>query len=62
MMAVKFELPEDIEHHLEKQWGKTCDHGCVTSHDDSRQARLSWLGAPGFKEFRCKTQLPAARW
>jgi hypothetical protein len=25
-MAVRFELPQDIEHHLEKQWGNLPKH------------------------------------
>ena len=40
MMAVKFELPEDIEHHLEKQWGNLPRHALESLAIEGYRARV----------------------
>jgi hypothetical protein len=40
MMAVKIELPEDIEHLLEKQWGNLPRHALETLAIEGYQARV----------------------
>jgi hypothetical protein len=39
-MAVKIELPEDIEHHLEKQWGDLPRHTLETLAIEGYRARV----------------------
>ena len=39
-MAVKIELPEDIEHHLEKQWGDLPRHALETLAIEGYRARV----------------------
>jgi Uncharacterised protein family (UPF0175) len=39
-MTVKIELPEDIEHHLEKQWGNLPRHALETLAIDGYRARV----------------------
>jgi uncharacterized protein UPF0175 len=39
-MAVKIELPEDIEHHLEKQWGNLPRHTLETLAIEGYRARV----------------------
>jgi hypothetical protein len=39
-MAVRFELPEDIEHHLEKQWGNLPRQALETLAIDGYRARV----------------------
>jgi Uncharacterised protein family (UPF0175) len=40
MMAVKIELPEDIEHHLERQWGNLPRHALETLAIEGYRARV----------------------
>jgi hypothetical protein len=40
MMAVRFELPEDIEHHLEKLWGNLPRHALETLAIDGYRTRV----------------------
>jgi hypothetical protein len=40
IMAVRFELPEDIEHHLEKQWGNLPRQALETLAIDGYRARV----------------------
>ena len=39
-MAVKFELPEDIAHHLEKQWGNLPRHALESLAIEGYRARV----------------------
>jgi len=39
-MAVRFELPEDIEHHLEKQWGNLPRHALETLAIDHSRCNM----------------------
>ena len=39
-MAVKIELPEDIEHHLAKQWGDLSRHALESIAIDGHRARV----------------------
>ncbi len=39
-MAVKIELPEDIEHHLEKQWGNLPRHALESLAIEGYRARV----------------------
>ena len=39
-MAVKIELPEDIEHHLEKQWGDLPRHALESLAIEGYRARV----------------------
>jgi len=39
-MAVRIELPEDIEHHLEKQWGNLPRHALETLAIEGFRARV----------------------
>lgn len=39
-MAVKIELPEDIEHHLERQWGDLPRHALETLAIEGYRARV----------------------
>ena len=39
-MAVRIELPEDIEHHLEKQWGNLPRHALETLAVEGFRARV----------------------
>lgn len=39
-MAVKFDLPEDIEHHLEKQWGNLPRHALESLAIEGYRARI----------------------
>ena len=40
IMAVKFDLPEDIEHHLEKQWGNLPRHALESLGIEGYRARV----------------------
>jgi hypothetical protein len=40
MMAVQFELPEDIEHHLEKHWGSLPRHALESLAIEGYQTRV----------------------
>lgn len=40
MMTVKFELPEDIHHHLEKQWGNLPRHALESLAIEGYRARV----------------------
>ncbi len=39
-MAVRIELPEDIEHHLEKQWGNLPRHALETLAIEGYRSRV----------------------
>jgi len=39
-MAVRIELPEDIEHHLEKQWSNLPRHALETLAIEGYRARV----------------------
>ena len=39
-MAVEIELPEDIEHHLAKQWGDLSRHALESLAIDGHRARV----------------------
>ena len=39
-MALKIELPEDIEHHLEKEWGDLPRHALETLATEGYRARV----------------------